>query len=92
MPAVEPLEEYASTVDDAAAQTLRELDAGKVDVLDVAVRRPTLDDVFLTLTGHTAEDEEGEAAPPGQRGQQGTGGRSGRVSDEQRGREEAGVR
>jgi ABC-2 type transport system ATP-binding protein len=25
-------------------------------VLDVALRRPTLDDVFLTLTGHTAEN------------------------------------
>jgi ABC-2 type transport system ATP-binding protein len=25
-------------------------------VLDVALRRPTLDDVFLTLTGHGAEE------------------------------------
>ena len=30
---------------------------------DIAVRRPTLDDVFLTLTGHAAEDAE-----PGTRG------------------------
>jgi ABC-2 type transport system ATP-binding protein len=29
-------------------------------VLDVGLRRPDLDDVFLTLTGHAAED--GEAA------------------------------
>jgi ABC-2 type transport system ATP-binding protein len=36
-------------------EALRELDAESVTVLDLAVRRPTLDDVFLTLTGHTAE-------------------------------------
>jgi len=28
---------------------------------DLALRRPTLDEVFLSLTGHTAEDEEAEA-------------------------------
>jgi len=38
-------------------QALRELDAANVAVLDVALRRPTLDDVFLTLTGHAAEEE-----------------------------------
>lgn len=27
---------------------------------DLALRRPTLDEVFLSLTGHTAEDEEAE--------------------------------
>jgi len=26
--------------------------------LDVGLRRPTLDDVFLTLTGHAAETED----------------------------------
>ncbi len=41
-------------------ECLRELDAAGVAVLDVAVRRPTLDDVFLTLTGHAAEDAAGE--------------------------------
>ena len=34
---------------------LRQLDAAGVSVMDVALRRPTLDDVFLSLTGHTAE-------------------------------------
>ena len=34
---------------------LRVLDAEAIGVLDVALRRPTLDDVFLTLTGHAAE-------------------------------------
>jgi ABC-2 type transport system ATP-binding protein len=34
-------------------------------VLDVGLRRPTLDDVFLTLTGHTAEEAEAEAEQSG---------------------------
>jgi ABC-2 type transport system ATP-binding protein len=42
-------------------EALRNLDALGVGVLDVALRRPTLDDVFLTLTGHAAEVEEAEA-------------------------------
>jgi ABC-2 type transport system ATP-binding protein len=32
-----------------------------VEITDLALRRPTLDDVFLQLTGHAAEDEEGAA-------------------------------
>jgi ABC-2 type transport system ATP-binding protein len=36
-------------------RALRELDRRGVEVSDVGLRRPTLDDVFLTLTGHTAE-------------------------------------
>ncbi|MGH8959670.1 MAG: ATP-binding cassette domain-containing protein [Jatrophihabitantaceae bacterium] len=47
-------------------EALRRLDAANVVVLDVALRRPTLDDVFLTLTGHAAEangeqDDESES-------------------------------
>jgi ABC-2 type transport system ATP-binding protein len=38
-------------------EALRRLDAAGVAVLDVALRRPTLDDVFLALTGHAADDE-----------------------------------
>ena len=38
-------------------QALRALDAEGLDLHDVALRRPTLDDVFLTLTGHVAEPE-----------------------------------
>ncbi len=37
---------------------VRELDAAKIGVEDVAVRRPTLDDVFFDLTGHAAEIPE----------------------------------
>ena len=33
---------------------LRQLDTHGVEVLDIGLRRPTLDDVFLTLTGHGA--------------------------------------
>ncbi|HEU4911006.1 MAG TPA: ATP-binding cassette domain-containing protein [Actinomycetes bacterium] len=36
---------------------LRELDAQQIAVQDVGLRRPTLDDVFLSLTGHAAEEE-----------------------------------
>jgi ABC-2 type transport system ATP-binding protein len=39
------------------AQTVRTLDDAGVAVDDVARRRPTLDDVFLALTGHAAEEE-----------------------------------
>jgi ABC-2 type transport system ATP-binding protein len=31
---------------------------------DLGLRRPTLDDVFLALTGHAAEIEEPDAATP----------------------------
>lgn len=37
---------------------VRCLDDAGVEVLDVVVRRPTLDDVFLQLTGHRAEDDQ----------------------------------
>jgi ABC-2 type transport system ATP-binding protein len=38
-------------------EALRRLDADGVEVSDVGLRRPTLDDVFLTLTGHAADGE-----------------------------------
>ncbi len=37
---------------------IRALDDAGIDVLDVEVRRPTLDDVFLTLTGRAVTDEQ----------------------------------
>jgi len=43
------------------ADVVRDLDAIGIGLDDLAVHRPTLDDVFLTLTGHGAE-EGGEAA------------------------------
>ena len=44
------------------AAVVRDFDAAGLGLDDLAVRRPTLDDVFLTLTGHAAEDREEEAA------------------------------
>ena len=35
---------------------VRDLDAAGLQLDDLALRRPTLDDVFLTLTGHEAEE------------------------------------
>src|SRR5437667_3279778 len=37
---------------------VRELDAAQIPLDDLALRRPTLDDVFLTLTGRPAEETE----------------------------------
>jgi len=55
-----------------AAQTLtavvRELDASSVAPKDIALRKPTLNDVFLTLTGHKAEDEVAPVAARARRG------------------------
>src|SRR3954469_1453674 len=42
---------------DVLAEALHRLDGSGVEVLDVGLRRPDLDDVFLTLTGHAAEQE-----------------------------------
>jgi ABC-2 type transport system ATP-binding protein len=42
----------------AIAEAVRRLDGVGID--DIALRRPTLDDVFLALTGHTAEESEQE--------------------------------
>jgi ABC-2 type transport system ATP-binding protein len=38
-------------------QVVRDLDAVGVQTDGLALRRPSLDEVFLALTGHTAEDE-----------------------------------
>jgi ABC-2 type transport system ATP-binding protein len=40
------------------ADALRRLEGSGIEVLDVGLRRPDLDDVFLTLTGHAAEEEK----------------------------------
>jgi ABC-2 type transport system ATP-binding protein len=43
---------------DALIDAVRGLDAAGVQTHGLALRRPSLDDVFLALTGHAAEDEE----------------------------------
>ncbi|HEX3900537.1 MAG TPA: ATP-binding cassette domain-containing protein [Mycobacteriales bacterium] len=42
-------------------EVVRALDAKRIKVTGLGVRRPSLDDVFLALTGHRAEDEAQEA-------------------------------
>jgi len=48
--------------DGTTIEALRRLDEAGVDVADLTLRRPTLDDVFLTLTGRAAEEPTEEAA------------------------------
>jgi ABC-2 type transport system ATP-binding protein len=45
------------------AEALRRLEDVGASVLDVGLRRPDLDDVFLTLTGHAAAEAEPENPP-----------------------------
>jgi ABC-2 type transport system ATP-binding protein len=47
------------------AEAVRRLDQAGVGIDDITLQRPTLDDVFIALTGHSAEeaDEEGESPP-----------------------------
>ena len=42
---------------DSLRSVLQRLGDANIQVDDIGVRRPTLDDVFLSLTGHAAEDE-----------------------------------
>ena len=52
-----PLRERRGSI----AEAVRRLDQAGVGIDDIALTTPTLDDVFLTLTGHAAESqEEGE--------------------------------
>jgi ABC-2 type transport system ATP-binding protein len=46
----------------ALVEAVRRLDESGVAVDDMAMRRPTLDDVFLSLTGHVADDRAAEEA------------------------------
>ena len=46
----------------AIAEAVRRLDDAGLTIDDIAVRRPTLDDVFLRLTGRAVEHDEEEAA------------------------------
>ena len=51
---------------EALFEAVRRLDAARIKPADMGVHRPTLDDVFLQLTGRPAEDEsveEGASAP-----------------------------
>jgi ABC-2 type transport system ATP-binding protein len=81
--ALAPLDLGAATVRDgtlqiavavgprALMQALRALDAAGIEPVSAAVREPSLDDVFLALTGRPAEREEADEAPPARRGRRG---------------------
>jgi ABC-2 type transport system ATP-binding protein len=56
-----------STGATALIETLRSLDAAGIHPLDVGLKRPSLDDVFLSLTGHAAEEKIEEVATTGRR-------------------------
>ncbi|MGP3688137.1 ATP-binding cassette domain-containing protein [Streptomyces sp. IBSNAI002] len=48
------------------AEVIRELDGRGIEIDDIGLRRPTLDDVFISLTGHAAErdtEENGDGEP-----------------------------
>ena len=62
---------------EALIDAVRGLDAAGVETRGLALRRPSLDDVFLALTGHAAEDEQ-----PGKRRRgRGRGGKDARRTD-----------
>jgi len=42
---------------DALIEAVRTLDNAAVETRGLALRRPSLDDVFLALTGHAAEED-----------------------------------
>jgi ABC-2 type transport system ATP-binding protein len=44
------------------ATVIREFDDAGIAIDDIGLRRPTLDDVFLSLTGHVAAEEPAESA------------------------------
>jgi len=46
---------------DALVDAVRELDADGIQARGLALRRPSLDDVFMALTGHAAEEESDPA-------------------------------
>jgi ABC-2 type transport system ATP-binding protein len=50
-----------STGSAALIEALRELDGAGIHPLDVSLKRPSLDDVFMSLTGHVAEEAKEEA-------------------------------
>ena len=70
---------------EVAVDVLRTLDAAHLPLVGLALREPSLDDVFLSLTGHKAEDETVEDEPGAQanRGRSGRRGRREATSDDQ---------
>ena len=53
---------------EALIQAVRSLDEAGVETSGLGLRRPSLDDVFLALTGHAAEEEDAEEGGKRRRG------------------------
>jgi ABC-2 type transport system ATP-binding protein len=53
---------------EALIQAVRSLDEAGIETSGLGLRRPSLDDVFLALTGHAAEEEDAAAAGGRRRG------------------------
>ena len=68
-----------STGSEALVDAVRRLDSAGIETNDLALRRPSLDDVFLSLTGHAAEDDQ-----PEQRGRGKGSGRKGQGRKKQK--------
>ena len=47
---------------------VRDLDIASVEIVDLQLRRPSLDDVFLTLTGRQTEEMRDEEPSQDRRG------------------------
>ncbi|GHC49359.1 ATP-binding cassette domain-containing protein [Streptomyces flavofungini] len=56
------------------AEVIRELDVRGIEIDDIGLRRPTLDDVFISLTGHLAEVKDEENGADGTNGGRGAKG------------------
>ena len=52
----------------AIVEVVRKLDENRIAIADIALRRPTLDDVFLSLTGRVTDAPPTPDAPKGRRG------------------------
>jgi ABC-2 type transport system ATP-binding protein len=52
----------------ALQQVLLRFAEANIHIVDIGLRRPTLDDVFLSLTGHAAEEDRGSTADEGKAG------------------------
>ena len=48
----------------ALIDAARALDEAGIHPLDIGLKRPSLDDVFISLTGHVAEEKKEEVAAP----------------------------